>query len=226
MLASSRRRKSTLGQVILLCPLKFEPELLGLAYRHFRGSNCESRKLHARSGEASPSGRVAMGRRRAPAGGSLGRALMRHQTQRSRSLRHTDSWVRQTMSSFLSFLSSLSAAKFGVKSQVSFAGGTPQPGFEGWVGVSAKPSSRPSSWQGPERKGRRNLKEGLVCWWGVEWECEESSVPGLEYVCVLPKKPLKCLELPEQERDTTYFCINLFKERILQKRLVTARNTE
>ncbi|EAW78037.1 large subunit GTPase 1 homolog (S. cerevisiae), isoform CRA_d [Homo sapiens] len=34
-----------------------------------------------------------MGRRRAPAGGSLGRALMRHQTQRSRSHRHTDSWL-------------------------------------------------------------------------------------------------------------------------------------
>ncbi|XP_058282378.1 large subunit GTPase 1 homolog isoform X1 [Hylobates moloch] len=34
-----------------------------------------------------------MGRRRAPAGGSLGRALMRHQTQRSRGHRHTDSWL-------------------------------------------------------------------------------------------------------------------------------------
>ncbi|XP_008060119.1 large subunit GTPase 1 homolog [Carlito syrichta] len=34
-----------------------------------------------------------MGRRRAPGGGSLGRALIRHQTQRSRSHRHTDSWL-------------------------------------------------------------------------------------------------------------------------------------
>ncbi|XP_017728961.1 PREDICTED: large subunit GTPase 1 homolog [Rhinopithecus bieti] len=93
MLARWRRKKSTLGQVILLSPLKFEPELLGLAYRHFRGSSCESRKLHARSGEAWSGGRVAMGRRRAPAGGSLGRALMRHQTQRSRNRRHTDSWL-------------------------------------------------------------------------------------------------------------------------------------
>lgn len=34
-----------------------------------------------------------MGRRRAPGGGSLGRVLIRHQTQRSRSHRHTDSWL-------------------------------------------------------------------------------------------------------------------------------------
>ncbi|XP_037693892.1 large subunit GTPase 1 homolog [Choloepus didactylus] len=34
-----------------------------------------------------------MGRRRAPGGGSLGRALIRHQAQRSRSHRHTDSWL-------------------------------------------------------------------------------------------------------------------------------------
>ncbi|XP_051006778.1 large subunit GTPase 1 homolog [Acomys russatus] len=34
-----------------------------------------------------------MGRRRAPGGGSLGRVLLRHQTQRSRSNRHTDSWL-------------------------------------------------------------------------------------------------------------------------------------
>ncbi|KAL2804925.1 large subunit GTPase 1-like protein [Daubentonia madagascariensis] len=34
-----------------------------------------------------------MGRRRAPGGGSLGRALIRHQTQRSRRRRHTDSWL-------------------------------------------------------------------------------------------------------------------------------------
>ncbi|XP_062955489.1 large subunit GTPase 1 homolog [Cynocephalus volans] len=34
-----------------------------------------------------------MGRRRAPGGGSLGRALIRHQTQRSRSHRHADSWL-------------------------------------------------------------------------------------------------------------------------------------
>ncbi|XP_020043031.2 large subunit GTPase 1 homolog [Castor canadensis] len=34
-----------------------------------------------------------MGRRKVPGGGSLGRALIRHQTQRSRSHRHTDSWL-------------------------------------------------------------------------------------------------------------------------------------
>ncbi|ELW50924.1 Large subunit GTPase 1 like protein [Tupaia chinensis] len=34
-----------------------------------------------------------MGRRRAPGGGTLGRALIRHQAQRSRSHRHTDSWL-------------------------------------------------------------------------------------------------------------------------------------
>ncbi|XP_076974035.1 large subunit GTPase 1 homolog isoform X2 [Tamandua tetradactyla] len=34
-----------------------------------------------------------MGRRRTSGGGSLGRALIRHQTQRSRSHRHTDSWL-------------------------------------------------------------------------------------------------------------------------------------
>ncbi|XP_006873191.1 PREDICTED: large subunit GTPase 1 homolog [Chrysochloris asiatica] len=34
-----------------------------------------------------------MGRRKAPGTGSLGRALIRHQTQRSRSHRHTDSWL-------------------------------------------------------------------------------------------------------------------------------------
>ncbi|KAK2119668.1 large subunit GTPase 1 [Saguinus oedipus] len=34
-----------------------------------------------------------MGWRRAPAGGSLGWALMHHQTQQSRSHRHTDSWL-------------------------------------------------------------------------------------------------------------------------------------
>ncbi|EDK97740.1 large subunit GTPase 1 homolog (S. cerevisiae), isoform CRA_a [Mus musculus] len=34
-----------------------------------------------------------MGRRRAPGGGSLGRVLIRQQTQRSRSHRHTDSWL-------------------------------------------------------------------------------------------------------------------------------------
>ncbi|XP_055481146.1 large subunit GTPase 1 homolog [Psammomys obesus] len=34
-----------------------------------------------------------MGRRRAPGGGSLGRILIRQQTQRSRSHRHTDSWL-------------------------------------------------------------------------------------------------------------------------------------
>ncbi|XP_036059808.1 large subunit GTPase 1 homolog [Onychomys torridus] len=34
-----------------------------------------------------------MGRRRAPGSGSLGRVLIRHQTQRSRSQRHTDSWL-------------------------------------------------------------------------------------------------------------------------------------
>ncbi|XP_051047240.1 large subunit GTPase 1 homolog [Phodopus roborovskii] len=34
-----------------------------------------------------------MGRRRAPGSGSLGRVLIRHQTQRSRSHRHTDSWL-------------------------------------------------------------------------------------------------------------------------------------
>ncbi|KAM8771273.1 large subunit GTPase 1 homolog [Rhynchonycteris naso] len=34
-----------------------------------------------------------MGRRKAPGAGSLGRALIRHQAQRSRSHRHTDSWL-------------------------------------------------------------------------------------------------------------------------------------
>ncbi|MEJ1283276.1 large 60S subunit nuclear export GTPase 1 [Cricetulus griseus] len=34
-----------------------------------------------------------MGRRKAPGSGSLGRVLIRHQTQRSRSQRHTDSWL-------------------------------------------------------------------------------------------------------------------------------------
>nr|XP_020043004.1 large subunit GTPase 1 homolog isoform X1 [Castor canadensis] len=34
-----------------------------------------------------------MGRRKVPGGGSLGRALIRHQTQWSRSHRHTDSWL-------------------------------------------------------------------------------------------------------------------------------------
>lgn len=34
-----------------------------------------------------------MGRRRAPGSGSLGRVLIRHQTQRSRGQRHTDSWL-------------------------------------------------------------------------------------------------------------------------------------
>uniref|UniRef100_A0A671FSL7 Large 60S subunit nuclear export GTPase 1 n=1 Tax=Rhinolophus ferrumequinum TaxID=59479 RepID=A0A671FSL7_RHIFE len=34
-----------------------------------------------------------MGRRRGPGAGSLGRALIRHQTQRSRNHRHTDSWL-------------------------------------------------------------------------------------------------------------------------------------
>ncbi|XP_004479692.1 large subunit GTPase 1 homolog isoform X2 [Dasypus novemcinctus] len=34
-----------------------------------------------------------MGRRRVPGGGSLGRALIRHQTQGSRRYRHTDSWL-------------------------------------------------------------------------------------------------------------------------------------
>ncbi|XP_010622364.1 large subunit GTPase 1 homolog [Fukomys damarensis] len=34
-----------------------------------------------------------MGRRRAPGSASLGRALIRHQSQRSRSRRHTDSWL-------------------------------------------------------------------------------------------------------------------------------------
>lgn len=34
-----------------------------------------------------------MGRRRAPSAGSLGRILLRHQTQRSRSHRHPDSWL-------------------------------------------------------------------------------------------------------------------------------------
>ncbi|XP_045707098.1 large subunit GTPase 1 homolog isoform X1 [Phyllostomus hastatus] len=34
-----------------------------------------------------------MGRKKAPGTGSLGRALIRHQTQRSRSHRHTDSWL-------------------------------------------------------------------------------------------------------------------------------------
>ncbi|XP_069328863.1 large subunit GTPase 1 homolog [Eulemur rufifrons] len=34
-----------------------------------------------------------MGRRKAPGGGSLGRALIRHQTQRSHRHRHTDSWL-------------------------------------------------------------------------------------------------------------------------------------
>ncbi|CAK6441776.1 unnamed protein product [Pipistrellus nathusii] len=34
-----------------------------------------------------------MGRRKAPGSGSLGRALIRHQTQGSRRHRHTDSWL-------------------------------------------------------------------------------------------------------------------------------------
>lgn len=38
-----------------------------------------------------------MGRRRAQGSGSLGRVLIRHQTQRNRSHRHTDSWVRKSL---------------------------------------------------------------------------------------------------------------------------------
>lgn len=36
-----------------------------------------------------------MGRRKAPGSGSLGRALIRQQTQRSRGHRHTDAWVSE-----------------------------------------------------------------------------------------------------------------------------------
>lgn len=59
-----------------------------------------------------------MGRRRAPDAGSLGRALIRQQVQRSRSHRHTDAWVRRTLPSFLVFLSSyesVNPAKLGVR---------------------------------------------------------------------------------------------------------------
>lgn len=76
-----------------------------------------------------------MGRRRAPGAGSLGRALIRHQTQRSRNQRYADSWVRQTVSSFSGFLSSyenMNVRKPRVKGPGNFPEeATQKKGFEG-----------------------------------------------------------------------------------------------
>lgn len=82
--------------------------------RHFLVYSQGNRKPHAlRSGWCCWS--AVMGRRRAPGGGSLGRVLIRHQTQRSRSHRHADSWVRKSALSisFPSRSESLHTTKVG-----------------------------------------------------------------------------------------------------------------
>ena len=58
-----------------------------------------------------------MGRRRAPEGGTLGRALIRQQVQRSRSHRHTDSWVKTSFSAFLPSCESERCEIYGQGSQ-------------------------------------------------------------------------------------------------------------
>lgn len=94
-----------------------------------------------------------MGRRRAAGPETLGRALIRQKTQRSRNPRHGDVWVRQSLSCFVAFFSSyesLDAAKpRGRKSQENFVGKTaPQEGSERGVCVSSPPADKQA--QGPE----------------------------------------------------------------------------
>jgi hypothetical protein len=113
---------------------------LGSLLHHFRVHSRRNRKPRVLS-----SGLccwcVVMGRRRAPGGGSLGRVLIRQQTQRSRSHRHTDSWVRKSVLSivFLSCSECLHATKVGARSRA-------------WTGFGSRPQ------QGAER-----LDTGLVC---------------------------------------------------------------